>query len=161
MGQLRELVIRTGDDAEIAIHPRKSFLGWLPARRDLIIMTRMVGRASQVSPSVVKLHRRFHNADPKNASTFEWPDRRGRLTDLGLVVSLIYTIPPWLRSPEKKRYQWNHEFGDHGERGHGIDHGRGNYPERYMPLLQIDEAGHFYIKRRRGNRFYVKDWLYW
>jgi len=161
MGHLKELKVRLSDGSELTIRPSKQYIGWLPRSRQLAILTRRMGRVSNVPDPVRRLHRSFHNSDPQGASTFEWPDREGSLTDVGLIVSLLYTIPSWLKSPQKRRYQWNHEFGDRGERGHGTVRGSGNYPEKYMPLLQIDEGGHLFIKRRPGNKFYVKDWLYW
>jgi len=160
LGSLKELVVRA-DGEDVTIRPKKSLLGYLPEGKRLVVLKSGRRGRGDLSQQASKLHTNFHNTKPSRADRFEWPDPVGRRRDVGLIVSLLYTIPPWLESPEKRRYQWNHEFGDRGERGHGYARESGNYPERYMPMLQVDEKGNLFIRRRKGNRFYVKDWLYW
>lgn len=161
MGRLAQVVVRAPDGTEAVFKPKGALLGWIPQGKQLVVLKD--GRRGQglLSVSAAKIHRQFHNVDPTRADLFEWPDPVGRKRDVGKVVSLLYTIPPWLRSPEKDKYRWNHEFGDHGERGHGPVRGSGNYPEKYMPTLQVDDAGNLYFKRNPGNKYYVTDWLYW
>jgi hypothetical protein len=168
MGRLRALRVRA-NGRERTIRPSGSFLGWLPAGRKLVVVKKAKGQkvltnvrmpASTVG-KIQGVHRKFHGVSPQKFNTYVWPDAVGKLTPVGLIVSLIYDIPPGLRSPGKVRYQWNHEFGDHGERGHGRVSGQGNYPEKLMPLLVKDQKGNLFIKRRPGNKFYVTDWLYW
>lgn len=161
MGRLVSLEL-AGEDGTIEIKPKGVYLGWLPGQKTLCILTRKVGKGPKdIAVRMNNLHRKFHNCDPSKMTVWEWPDPVGRLTPLGRLQALTYKIPPWLKSPEKDRYLWHHEFGDHGERGHGPVGESGNYPIKYMPLLQIDTRGHLFIKRMPGNKFYVTDWLYW
>lgn len=162
MGNLTELVVRKPNGREITIKPRGRRIGWVPSRRDLIIVKAKPGGVARNPPgSIAGIHKKFHNVAPQKFRHYEWPDPVGGKNPVGLIVSLTYTIPDDLKSPEKKQYRWCHEFGDHGERGHGTMRSRGNYPERLMPLLLKDHAGNLYIKRRKGNKYYVSDWLYW
>lgn len=160
MGSLTEIEVEV-DGRKKAIRPRSKLLGYLPKGKQLVIMKRTGRKATGVGFGVRRLHKKFHNCPNEKAEVFEWPDPVGRRHNVGRIVSLTYSIPKGLRSPEKKRYRWHHEFGDHGERGHGPVRGSGNYPKKYMPMLQEDEAGNLYIKRMPGNKYYVTDWLYW
>lgn len=139
------------------------YVGWIPSSKTLCLIrkTRQATTRNPISRGVLSLHRRFHNADAQRATTFEWPDPVGKKRPLGRIVALTYKIPKGMKSPQKGRYLWKHEFGDHGERGHGPVRGSGHYPEKLMPLLQVDQAGNMFIKRMPGNRYYVTDWLYW
>jgi hypothetical protein len=136
-------------------------LGYLPGSKTLCVMINPRRSTGPISSKIASLHKKFHNAAPSKASVYEWPDPKGGMRTIGRISALTYAIPPGLRSPEKNKYLWHHEFGDHGERGHGPVRDSGNYPQKYMPLLQIDSAGNLYIKRMPGNKFYVTDWLYW
>lgn len=162
MGNLAEMVLRLPGGEEVKIRPKGRLLGYLLKGKRLIIMNRRrLGGVGTLGADVLKIHKRFHNASPTSVDRFEWPDQVGRKRRCGRIVSLMYTIPPWLKSPEKDRYKWDHEFGDHGERGHGEKRGRGNYPEKYMPYLTMDQRGNLFIDRAPGNKYYVTDWLYW
>lgn len=136
-------------------------LGWLPGSKTLCILNSKRLAKAEVSSGIAGVHKRFHKVQPTGAHVFEWPDPQGRKVDIGRIVALQYSIPSWLKSPGKAQYKWHHEFGDHGERGHGPTGERGNYPVSLMPMLQEDQAGNLYIKRMPGNKFYVTDWLYW
>lgn len=163
MGQLVSVEVKTPKGKK-TIRFSGKYLGYLPKGKHLCIMKKTSKKAGKnVSFGVNSLHNRFHNCGPSKVTVFEWPDIVGRRTDVGRIVALTYKIPAGLRSPEKNKYLWHHEFGDHGERGHGpvSSRGAGNYPTKFMPMLQRDQAGNYYIKRMPGNKFYVTDWLYW
>jgi len=161
MGRLASLEVRINGRKQ-TIKPKGKYLGYLPWSSTLCIMH---GPKSMnldgLSGSVTKLHKQFHNIGPTKATRFTWPDPVGRKTDVGRIVALTYSIPDGLQSPDKKNYLWHHEFGDHGERGHGPVGESGRYPESLMPMLQKDSRGNLFIKRMKGNKFYVTDWLYW
>lgn len=163
LGALQELEVRIqGEGGKITkIKPKGRCIGWLQKGKHLCVLKKTGKRAGKLSSSTISAHKRFHNANPSKAEVYEWPDVEGKLQPVGRIVSLTYRIPPGLKSPEKNKYLWKHEFGDHGERGHGTVRGSGNYPESLMPMLLIDEKGDLYIKRMPGNKYYVTDWLYW
>lgn len=160
LGRLVELEVAAGARSKF-IRPRGLFLGYMPRSKDLCLMTRTSVKASKVSPYIRTRHKRFHGVPATKSTVFDWPERDGRLRDVGRLVSLTYEIPRGLRSPDKQRYRWRHAFGDHGEAGHGKVKGRKRYPVRFQPMLQVDESGSLFIKRMPGNQFYVTDWLYW
>lgn len=160
LGRLVELELAAGAGSKF-IRPRGVYLGYMPKSKDLCLMSKTSVKASRVSPYIRTRHRRFHGVPATKATVFDWPDKEGRLRDVGRIVSLTYEIPKGLKSPEKGRYRWRHAFGDHGEAGHGRVKGRKRYPVRFQPMLQVDEEGHLFIKRMPGNKFYVTDWLYW
>ena len=170
LGHLTELVVR--DQAgDRTIRPKGQWLAYNPAKRELCICRKAGLPAGPLSGSVRRLHSQFHSAPTRRALTAEYPDPVGKPVSVGLVVSLTYIVPKEIRSPGKNRYRWNHEFGDHGQRGRGSvgRSGSGSGPgltgenpgfsERYMPLLTQDRAGNLRIKRRAGNKFYVGKWL--
>lgn len=162
LGKIQSIEVEIGDEVA-TITPKAQYLGCLNKGKTLCVLhkSKRKDRPTKLNASVEALHRQFHNSDPTRLTYWEWPDPKGKLTNVGLIQALTYSIPSWLRSPDKKKYLWHHEFGDHGERGHGPVRGSGHYPDTYKPLLQIDEAGNLFIKRRKGNKFYVTDWLYW
>jgi hypothetical protein len=156
------MVVRLPGGQERKIQVKGKRIGWIPSSRTLAILKgNPVSTSSATLPSVDRLHKQFHRTSPSKSARYEWPDPVGSKRDIGRLVSLTYTIPKDLKSPGKSTYRWIHEFGDHGERGHGSAHRKGNYPERFMPMLQKDSKGNLYIKRMPGNRYYVKDWLYY
>lgn len=160
MGRLVSLEVMINGRKK-TIKPKGKYLGYLPRSRTLCVMQNPKTNPGNLSGSVTKLHKQFHNAGPTKATRFTWPDPVGRKTDVGRIVALTYAIPKGLESPDKKNYLWHHEFGDHGERGHGPVRSSGHYPVSLMPMLQKDSRGNLFIKRMKGNKFYVTDWLYW
>lgn len=162
LGHLVSMEVRQGKRTG-TVRGGSRYVGWIPSTKTLCLLhrTNQTTTRNPISSGVLSLHRRFHNADAQRATTFEWPDPTGTKRTLGRIVSLTYKIPKGMKSPEKGRYLWKHEFGDHGERGHGPVRGSGHYPEKFMPLLQVDQADNLFIKRMPGNRYYVTDWLYW
>lgn len=162
LGELVEMCVRTPNGREQTIKPVGKLIGWIPSSRTLCVLKKRRGKVvNHLSTSVVNLHKRFHNSRPTKAAQYEWPDPAGSKRAIGRIVSLTYRIPKGLKSPEKTKYIWHHEFGDHGERGHGPVGESGDYPETLMPTLQKDERGNLFIKRNPGNKYYVKEWLYW
>lgn len=155
IGKLTHLeVIQPGGGRPRTIRLRDRWLAWEPGKRRFHIC-RVTGRA-EINPTkpVAKAHRRFHAAAPKGGSfKAEAPDAAGRLTDVGLLRSLVYEVPNDIRSPDKNRYKWHHAFGDTGHQG-GTD-----YPERVMPALKRTAKGEYVIVRRPGNIFRVDTWL--
>jgi hypothetical protein len=157
MGTLYELVVRT-KSGDRSIRPRDYWLAWDPSTRNLIIGKKRKGHGT-LSPAVRAIHKKFHTAESRSTSMIEFPDGAAQGSS-GLLVSLTYRVPRGIASPQKNPYTWVHKFGDHGELGHGKFREGKEYPESVMPLLVMG-AGKFWIKRRRGNRYFVTDWLYW
>lgn len=160
LGSLVDLELEDGRRVSAA-RLRGCLLAWVPSRKDLIIVKRTQQRGlGKLGAKAQRMHRQFHDVNPTKASRFEWQEPRG-LQPLGRLRSLTYAIPRELRSPEKQKYRWNHAFGDHGEHGHGPMTGSKSYPTRYMPELCKDARGNLYIRRMPGNKYYVKDWIFW
>ncbi len=132
---------------------RGKWLATSPHGRDLHIC-KVTGKSpAKVSPAVRKRHKRFHAAEPKGVMAGEIPDPKGKLTQVGLIKALTYTVPQSrIRSPEKNPYHWHHKFGDTGHEG-------GTYPPRYYPALMQDSQGNLFIRRRKGNIFKTTDWI--
>ena len=138
-------------------------MAWMPKTKDLALVRKsLASGAGRVDQESLRIFKQFHNGDSRKASGYEWPDQSGGLRCLGRLRTLAYVVPDSIPSPNKRGFRWVHEFGDHGERGHGEHDGSTHgYPIRYMPKLFKDAAGNLFIKRQPGNRYYVKDWLYW
>lgn len=142
---------RTGKTRTIRVSGR--WIGWNPSRRCFHICRVQQRATGRLPPQVVALHRKFHQARPSGAFTVDVPTPAGPLREVGLLKSLIYEVPPAVRSPGKNRYQWHHAFGDTGHKGGS------NYPTKVMPALRVDARGNYFIVRRPGNIFRVDTWL--
>jgi hypothetical protein len=142
---------------------RGAYLAWLPSKKNFAVVFKRGGerRANVLAPEIQRLHRTFHDAPARAAGSFEWPDKQGSLKSLGLIRSLTYSIPPDLKSPEKKGVNWVHAFGDHGESGHGPLTRTKTYPDSLKPMAAIDSAGNLFIVRRPTNKYHVTKWIYW
>lgn len=162
MGNLTEIVVRKNGRDRV-IKPKKCLIGWIPKGKHVAVLKKAKNppRAGGVSNAVKKIHKKFHKTKSNKTEMYEWPDAVGKKVNVGRIVSLTYVVPKSLRSPGKNGFRWHHEFGDHGERGHDNVDESGNYPQKYMPMLQKDSKGNYYIKRMPGNKYYVTDWLYW
>jgi hypothetical protein len=147
LGKLIKLEFADGRKASV----KNRWLAW--DGRNLHICT-VKGTTKQKLPAaVVAKHRTFHDADPKGQPFIgDCPTPVGRLTQVGLVKALVYTVPRKITSPEKNPYQWHHAFGDTGHEG-------GNYPEKVMPALVKDQKGNLFFKRRPGNIYRVDQWI--
>jgi hypothetical protein len=90
----------------------------------------------------------------------QWPKPFGKVQTLGLIESVTYTAAV-IHSPSKKSHDWNHQFGDYGERGHGkASSSKDNrYHVRLFPRLDKDSAGNLFVVRRSGNRYLVQEWI--
>lgn len=167
LGHLTALVVVTPGGREIAAGDKQLkgwFVGWMPdAKKDFVFVKQAKGRPGAVSAKVIKVFRQFHNSAPQRASVWNRPDPVGAPTLVGLIKSLTYVIPSWMKSPQKSGYKWVHAFGDHGESGHGPINGRGEkvYPQKLMPAIYQDRAGNIFVKRRAGNKYDVTEWIYW
>ena len=163
LGQLDELVVeqRGGVTRAGKKQLHGLFLAWMPASRNFAIVRRVKARAGAISAEAVRVHRQFHNTAPTSVATYHAPDRDGSVRDVGLLRSLTYVVPPSIRSPQKTGFKWVHLFGDHGESGHGAFQGEKRYPDHLKPMLQMNDAGELFIKRRPGNRYDVTEWIYW
>ncbi len=163
LGSLTELEIRKGDGEERVVKPKGAYLAWIPTSKTLAIVYKVKGAPSSrnLPESVRRAHQVFHNAPPKAAVQYKWPDPVGTKRTIGYVKTITYTVPASISSPSKRGYRWVHAFGDHGESGHGPLGRPKQYPQSLMPALQVDSAGNAYITRRPGNKFKVTDWIYW
>lgn len=132
---------------------RGKWLATSPHGRDLLVC-KVTGRSTaKVSAEVRKRHRKFHAAEPKGTMAGELPEPAGKLTELGLLKALTYTVPQSkIKSPEKNPYHWHHAFGDTGHRG-------GTYAPRFYPQILKDSQGNLFIRRRKGNIFKTTDWI--
>ena len=153
VGQLVKLEVKTSRGKR-TLSLRQRYLGWDTGRKAFHICT-IKGRQNPAAPSAVAAaHRRFHGAPPKGAFVAEVPqfNPRAKAEFVGLVQSLVYTVPDEVRSPEKNRIAWHHAFGDTGHKGGS------HYPDKVMPAL-YRQNGHLFIVRRKGNIFNVDNWL--
>jgi len=142
LGRVVDLELDTGRK----IRPRgQSLLAW--GRRNLHLCIPHTGRAA-LSPAVAAKHRRFHGANPNGGRLAECPDPIGGLRLVGLLRAVTYRAAG-IASPAKKRYAWRHVFGD---RGHA---GEENQPPARFPALMTDAKGRLFIRRRKGNTYYV------
>lgn len=162
LGHLDALVVdRNGRDQPIPkSRMRGLFVAWMPGSRDLALVKRKGPAQAPLSSTAASLFRQFHGSNPK-AGAYEWPDPVGGLREIGRLRSITYVVPETIKSPEKTGFRWVHEFGDHGERGHGEHTKTKRYPEHLMPALCQDARGSLFIRRKPGNRYYVSRWIYW
>jgi antirestriction protein ArdC len=159
LGRLVRLVVRHTDGSREAIAPEGvRFLAWDYARKDLVIADAVPG-TGKLSPEVQARHLEFHGAAPDRAQRVALRTP-GRMKCVGRVESITYATEGW-NSPSKAGAVWVHLFGDVGERGHGpIDPDAPSpYPESVMPDLFMDRTSGLFIRRRRGNRYTVTDWI--
>ena len=152
LGKLTKLgVVQVDSDREASMRLKNTWLAW--DGRNLHICTVKGTTTAKLPATVVARHKKFHTVGPRGKPFVgDCPTPVGRCTLLGLVKSLIYTVPRKISSPEKNPYRWNHAFGDTGHAG-------GEYPKRVMPALVKDQNGNLFIKRRKGNIFKVDDWI--
>ena len=161
LGRLVDMVIRDAQGQRKRVTPNNElWLAWKSDTRDLVILRPGHGSDVVAKHRASQRHKAFHGAAPTQARSMEWPAPNGKIQSLGLVESVTYTATG-IRSPSKGPHHWVHHFGDRGEHGHGTakPHAVSHYPERSMPRLDVDQAGHLYIIRRTGNRFTVRDWI--
>lgn len=161
LGRLVDLIIRDAQGQRLRITPHdEQWLAWKSDTRDLVVLRPGRGVGTAAKRSDAQRHLTFHGAAPEEARPMEWPAPRGAVRSLGLIESVTYTATG-IRSPSKGPHRWIHQFGDRGERGHGPTQAQApsTYAERYMPRLDVDQAGHLYVIRRASNRFTVRDWI--
>lgn len=163
LGHLDSLIVTNGSSDRSVAGLSGLFVAWMPKTRDLAIVRRAGARAvGSVDAESLRIFRKFHAGESRRTGGYEWPEQSGSLRCLGRLRTLAYVVPTSIPSPQKRGFRWVHEFGDHGERGHGEHDGKAHgYPVKYMPKLFKDSAGNFFIKRQPGNKYYVEDWLYW
>jgi hypothetical protein len=147
LGKLVKLELASGKKASVKGR-------WLAYDgRNLHVCTVNGTTKAKLPAAVAARHRKFHGMEPKGEPFCgDCPSPQGKLTQLGLLKALVYTVPKKIKSPEKNPYHWHHAFGDTGHAG-------GEYPESVMPSLMQDTRGNIFIKRRKGNIFKVDDWI--
>lgn len=147
LGKLVSIEIKDGKKMSF----RNKWLCW--DGRNLLIATVKSGKAkAKLDSKSAARHKRFHGESSVGAMLGDIPDKVGKVTEVGLVEALTYTVPRKIKSPEKNPYHWHHAFGDTGHRG-------GKYPDKVMPMLVKDEAGNLFIQRRKGNIYRVDSWI--
>lgn len=163
LGTLDELEVDVnGCSTPASKHALKGlFLAWMPDQHNFAIVTRANARPGRLSAASLRVHRQFHNSEPRSAAAYHAPDRDGTEDDVGLITSLTYVIPSWMYSPEKAGFKWVHLFGDHGEAGHGSFRGGKRYAHTFKPMLRMNDSGELFIKRRPGNKYNVTNWIFW
>ena len=161
LGRLVDLVIRDAQGQRKRVTPNNElWLAWKSDSRDLVILRPGHGNGAAAKRSESRRHKMFHGAEPTQTRSMEWPTPSGKMQSLGLIESVTYSATG-IRSPSKGQHHWVHHFGDRGEHGHGTTRPQAlsPYPERCMPRLDVDEAGHLYVIRRAGNHFTARDWI--
>lgn len=147
IGKLTKLELNSGKKLSL----KNRWLAW--DGRNFHICTVKGTTSAKLPSGIVSKHRKFHDAPPQGKPFVgDCPAPSGKTVQVGLLKSLVYTVPRKINSPEKNPYQWHHAFGDTGHEG-------GNYPEKVMPALVKDQKGNLFIKRRKGNIFRVDQWL--
>jgi hypothetical protein len=162
LGQLVELVCDVEGET-LSANParlRGLFVAWMPGYQDLAIVRRAHGPVGRLSEATIGIHRQFHASAPRKASSWNWPERGGA-RPMGLIRTLTYVVPEWVESPEKRGFKWVHNFGDHGELGHGEIQGEVEYADTLKPMLLENRHGDLFIQRRPGNKYDVTKWIYW
>ena len=161
LGRLLALIVRQPDGRRVRIAPQdERWLAWRAAARELLVLRPGRGPEVAPAPSARRGHAYFHGAPPAGARPMVAPTRGAGVRALGLLESLTYTAAG-IASPTKRDHHWIHQFGDRGERGHGRTRAdaASPYPERAMPLVEVNAAGDLFIRRRPGNRYTVRDWV--
>lgn len=161
LGRLVDMVIRGAKGQRQRVTPSSElWLAWKSGTRDLVILRPGHGKSAVAKRGASERHKTFHGAVPTQTRSMEWPTPSGNVQSLGLIESVTY-VATGIRSPSKGLHHWVHHFGDRGEHGHGTaqPHALSHYPERCMPRLDVDQAGHWYVIRQPGNRFTVRDWI--
>jgi hypothetical protein len=161
LGRLIDLTVRQRDEQRQRLIPTTPcWLAWCDRTRALIVLRGGRGWPLHCDDSMAaRRHHVFHGAVPGSVRLMEQPTARGRLQTIGLIEAVTYCADA-IDSPSKRAFHWHHAFGDRGQHGHGTM--RDNvaiYPDRYLPALTIDAAGSWFITRRPGNRYEVRDWI--
>jgi hypothetical protein len=154
IGLLLGLELKDPDTGRIwKVATPKRWLAWDVSKKSFWIVKPLKDAEAPLPSSVVKAHKRFHNASPTRVLACEATDNpKRKMRFVGLLRGLAYHVPKTVISPSKKMYVWNHAMGDTGHRG-GDD-----YPEKLMPAVYFDGRD-YRIIRRPGNIFRVTDWL--
>ena len=161
LGRLVDFIIRDNDGQRLRATPRgERWLAWKADTRDLVVLLPGGGRGSHPNRSDAKRHYTFHGAEPQRSRHMKWPASSGGRRTLGRIEAVTYTADG-IRSPSKGSHHWVHQFGDHGERGHGPARSQkaDQYSYLFCPLLEIDEAGNLFVVRCRSNRYLVRNWI--
>lgn len=160
LGTLDELVVEVGSRTR-KVNTRGLHLAWVPSTRNFALVRPSRAKPGSLDDATVDIHKQFHNGAPSKCVAFDWPERSGELQQVGLIRSLTYIVPPKVKSPQKQGVRWVHQFGDHGEEGHGKFRGEKRYADSLKPMLCQDARGNLFIKRRPGNKYTVTSWIYW
>jgi antirestriction protein ArdC len=160
LGRLRGfgVIWRDGSRHEICTRgPR--WLAWREDTADLVVVA--AKRAAQASVTLKQFaaHERFHGQPPRGGVLAQMPDPGQCTKYLGLLEWVTYNAQPI--ASRKGGDDYRHFFGDTGERGHGPEIGpRPYYPTSYMPELWCSPDGEVLeIRRRKGNKYTVRDWI--
>jgi len=161
LGRLVDLTVRIQHGPTQRVAPtRLCWLAWCDRSRDLVVLRPGRSRSAMVEdPVAAQQHRTFHGAAPVSACMMELPAPRGRLQTVGLIEAITYCADA-IDSPSKRAFHWHHRFGDRGEHGHGPMRDDGTaYPDHLLPALTVDDADAWFITRRSGNRYRVREWI--
>jgi hypothetical protein len=161
LGRLIDFIIRDNLDRRFRVTPQgERWLAWKPDTRDLVVLRAGYGDCGVAKHSTIQQHSAFHGIMPKKMRLMVWPALGRSVHALGLIESLTYTAAD-IRSPSKGKHWWTHQFGDRGERGHGLfSHlDSRTFPVKFFPRLDFDSAGNMMIVRRPQNGYLVKDWI--
>jgi hypothetical protein len=165
LGRLVEFIICDHHGQRLRVTPTdERWLAWKPDTRDLVVLRPGRGQQLSIEQSAAKRHAQFHGAPPQKARRMELPTPKGSIETLGLIESVTYCADE-IHSPLKKSHHWVHQFGDRGERGHGLlsstqtSKQKNSFPARLFPELAVDMAGNYVVRRRASNCFMVHDWI--
>lgn len=164
LGQLVELHHRApGSRSCQRLRLSDRLLAWCPPWRALLFIRsgtvhHQRAPARAVSPSATRLHRAFHGASPQSTWWAGWDPPVQPVHQVGLCAAVTYQVPEWLRSPAKPDRLYIHWFGDRGEPG-GAGLAEPFYADELLPALGIDQQRDYFLIRRPGNTFTVRDWI--
>jgi len=144
--QLGTIVDIEMEDGTIITPKKKFLLGW--GNNNIHIVSPLGKKGSTITKAVAKLHKEFHGDSPNGSVLVDKPTMPKNATKVGLIKAITYKASG-INSPYKKRYNYRHVFGDTGHNGSE------NQPSSKFPSLLQDKKGNLFIKRRRGNTYYV------
>lgn len=146
MLQLGRVVDLELDDGQILTPRKKLLLAW--GRNNLHICVPVRQGDGRLNRNTVRAHREFHGTEPTSVVIADKPDMGKDARKIGLLKAITYNATG-ITSPNKKRHNYRHIFGDTGHAGEE------DQPPSKFPAVYEDRKGNLFIKRRRGNGYTV------
>lgn len=147
MLQLGRVVDLELDDGEILTPKKKLLLAWGRNNLHICVPIRKED-APRLNGNTVRAHREFHGTEPSSVIIADRPTMGKGARKIGLLKAITYNATG-INSPNKKRHNYRHIFGDTGHAGEE------DQPPSKFPAVYEDAKGNLFIKRRRGNGYTV------